>query len=213
MGNIKEKLHILAKSEDKWFLIKRKISAIMFVIKNKHSFGELGKNCCISKAICILGRKHIFLHGGVYIMPNARIEAISLYGGVKYKPHLEIGEKTNIGQNLHMCCCKELIIGSNVTFSANVYIADVAHEYRNIGENVLSQPLIIKPTHIGDNCFIGYGACIHPGVTLGKQCIVGSNSVVLAGNYPDYSVLAGAPARIVKRYDPLSDKWEKYDKG
>lgn len=146
-------------------------------------------------------------------MPNARIEAITYYNGIKYNPHLEIGERTSFGQNLHMICCKELTIGNDVTFSANIYIADVAHEYKNIGENVLGQPLIVKPTHIGDNCFIGYGAVIHPGVTLGKQCIVGSNAVVLAGDYPDYSVLAGVPAKIVKIYNPKSGKWEKYNKG
>ncbi len=141
-------------------------------------------------------------------MPNARIEAISNYNGVPYEPKIEIGERTSFGQNLHMICCKELTIGKDVTFSANIYIADVAHEYRNIGVNVLEQPLIVKPTHIGDNCFIGYGACIHPGVSLGKQCIVGSNAVVLAGDYPDYSVLAGVPARVVKRYDPETGEWK-----
>ena len=142
-------------------------------------------------------------------MPHARIEAISNYNGISYEPKIEIGERTSFGQNLHMICCKELTIGKDVTFSANIYISDVAHEYKHIGENVLMQPLIVKPTHIGDNCFIGYGACIHPGVTLGKQCIVGSNAVVLAGDYPDYSVLAGVPARVVKRYDPERDEWEK----
>lgn len=142
-------------------------------------------------------------------MPNARIEAISNYNGVKYEPKIEIGERTSFGQNLHMICCKELTIGHDVTFSANIYIADVAHDYRVIDENVLTQPLIVKPTHIGDYCFIGYGACIHPGVTLGKQCVVGSNAVVLAGDYPDYSVLAGVPAKIVKRYDPKTDEWIK----
>ena len=142
-------------------------------------------------------------------MPNARIEAITNYNGFSYKPYLEIGERTSFGQNLHMICCKELIIGKNVTFSANIYIADVAHEYKNIGENILMQPLIVKPTYIGDNCFIGYGAVIHPGVKLGKQCIVGSNAVVLAGDYPDYSVLAGVPAKIVKRYDADINDWIK----
>ena len=141
-------------------------------------------------------------------MPNARIEAISNYNGVAYEPNIEIGERTTFGQNLHMICCKELTIGRDVTFSANIYISDVAHEYRNIGVNVLMQPLLVKPTHVGDNCFIGYGACILPGVNLGKQCIVGSNAVVLAGDYPDYSVLVGVPAKIVKRYESLSGEWK-----
>lgn len=87
-------------------------------------------------------------------MLNARIEAISYYNGTKYEPKIEIGERTSFGQNLHMTCCKELTIGHDVKFSANIYITDVAQE----DENVLTQPLIEKPTHIGDYCFIGYGA-------------------------------------------------------
>ncbi len=209
MSTFRDKIHTFITSENKLQIIRQKMSVTFFEIKNKRSFGELGRNCMISKPLIISGKRHIFLRDGVNILPNARIEAISYYNGVSYEPKIEIGERTSFGQNLHMICCKELTIGKDVTFSANVYISDVAHEYRNIGENVLMQPVLVKPTHIGDNCFIGYGACIHPGVTLGKQCIVGSNAVVLAGDYPDYSVLAGVPAKTVKRYDVKSGEWKK----
>jgi acetyltransferase-like isoleucine patch superfamily enzyme len=60
----------------------------------------------------------------------------------------------------------------------------------------------------GKNCFIGYGSVIQAGTILGKQCIVGANSVV-RGIFPDYSVIVGAPARIVKRYDTKSKEWKK----
>lgn len=68
--------------------------------------------------------------------------------------------------------------------------------------------MIPKKTVIGDGCYIGYGAVILAGTTLGKQCIVGANSVV-RGDFPDYSVLAGAPARIVKKYNRDKAIWER----
>lgn len=49
---------------------------------------------------------------------------------------------------------------------------------------------------IGEYCFIGAGACVLPGVKLGKGCIVSAGSVVTKGA-PDYSILAGNPAKII----------------
>lgn len=51
---------------------------------------------------------------------------------------------------------------------------------------------------------------IQAGTVLGKQCIVGANSVV-RGDFPDYCVIVGAPARVVKRYDPQREGWYKTD--
>jgi len=52
------------------------------------------------------------------------------------------------------------------------------------------------------------GVAIQAGTVLGKQCIVGANSVV-RGVFPDYSVIAGVPARIIKRFNFDKNKWEK----
>ena len=75
----------------------------------------------------------------------------------------------------------------------------------------MEQKHIISETKIGENCFIGYGAVIQAGTILGKQCIVGANAVV-RGHFPDYCVMVGVPAKIVKRYDEKSGVWKKTDK-
>lgn len=46
------------------------------------------------------------------------------------------------------------------------------------------------------------------GTKIGNNCIIAANSVV-RGVFPDNSVLAGSPAKIVKRYNPITKKWEK----
>lgn len=104
----------------------------------------------------------------------------------------------------------ELIIGSHTTLTENIMITNIDHEYRQIGVHVLNQKHIIKETIVGENCFIGFGAVIQAGTVLGKQCVVGANSVV-RGRFPDFCVIVGAPARIVKRYDAESEQWRRTD--
>lgn len=52
------------------------------------------------------------------------------------------------------------------------------------------------------------GAAIQAGTVLGKQCIVGANSVV-RGTFPDYCVIAGVPAKIIRKYNAESHSWER----
>lgn len=89
-------------------------------------------------------------------------------------------------------------------------ITDVEHSYAEISKHILKQSNKVFSTSIGDNCFIGAGVCILAGTILGKQCIVGTNSVV-RGEFPDYSVIVGSPAKIVKRYDTTQKVWRKTD--
>ena len=154
----------------------------------------LGKPCYVS------GISRFFFGRKVRIYPNSRIESL---GGV-----IHIGDNVSIGQNLHLISCRDVQIGENTTISANAFISDVDHEYEDIDVHVMEQPLVKKTTIIGMNCFIGYGAVIRAGTKLGRQCIVGANSVV-KGEFPDYCVIAGNPAKIIKKYDVDSCQWER----
>lgn len=72
----------------------------------------------------------------------------------------------------------------------------------------MNQPLITKPVSIGDGCWIGEKVCILPGVNIGKKCIIGAGSVVTK-SIPDYSIAAGNPARVIKKYSYETHNWEK----
>jgi acetyltransferase-like isoleucine patch superfamily enzyme len=124
------------------------------------------------------------------------------------KSSITIGANTSIGQNIHLVSAGNLVIGLNTTISAYVMISNVDHTYAEIGRHILQQPHCFKETVVGDNCFIGYGAVVLAGTSLGRQCVIGANAVV-RGEYPDYCVLVGAPAKVVRRYSKKTDTWEK----
>jgi acetyltransferase-like isoleucine patch superfamily enzyme len=170
----------------------------------KPFLGAFGFPSYIGKPVFISNFKRIFIGKKVRIFPGARIEAINQNSSITFEDNI------SIGQNLHIISGAKMIIGKNTTISANVLITNVDHEFKKINQHIIDQPLLIKETKIGENCFIGYGVVIQAGTTLGKQCIIGANAVV-RGNFPDYCVIAGIPAKIIKRYDQKSQSWKKTD--
>lgn len=175
------------------------IRAILY----KTQFGKVGKLTYIGKPICLEGKRRIKIGNKVRIYPGARMETYGAHGSIYIK------DNVSIGQNFHIISSgSELVVDTDTTISGNVFITNIDHAYEKIGVHILRQDFIIKETKIGQNCFIGYGVAILAGTILGKQCIVGANSVV-RGEFPDYCVIAGAPARVIKKYNIYSGTWEK----
>ena len=82
-----------------------------------------------------------------------------------------------------------------------MYITDQNHGYENIDEPIGRQLWKNAPVRIGAGCWLGHGSIILPGTTIGRHVVVAAGSVV-RGEIPEYCVVAGAPARIVRRYEP-----------
>ncbi|AZL83577.1 acyltransferase [Aliivibrio salmonicida] len=180
---------------------------ILWIIRGliyKPFLGEFKLPSYIGKPIFISHFSRIFIAKRVRIFPGARIEPVDNESSIVFE------ENISIGQNFHITSKGKLTIGENTTILENVMITNIDHDYTEIGVHILKQKYITKQTSIGPNCFIGYGAVIQAGTILGTQCIVGANSVV-RGTYPDYCVIVGVPAKIIKRYDPIDMIWKKTD--
>jgi acetyltransferase-like isoleucine patch superfamily enzyme len=185
----------------------RKIFWVFRALCYRIFFGRIGYLSYLGKPINIQNAKRIFIGRNVRIYPNARLEVLNKESSVA------IGDNVSIAQSLHVISGAELVIAKDTTISANVFITNVDHMYNEIGKHILKQEIVVKETMIGENCFIGYGVVIQAGTLLGKQCIVGANSVV-RGEFPDYRVIVGSPAKIIKRYDLITNEWKKTnDKG
>jgi len=150
------------------------------------------------------------LGNAVQIGYHGRIEAVHSFSGKVFHPNIVLEDGVTIQQRCHILAANKLVIGKNSLLSFDVMITDIDHEYEAIGVPVGIQKLIVRETKIGENCFIGAGVKIQAGTSLGKQCIVGANSVV-RGTFPDFCVIVGTPARIVKRYHEETSQWQKTD--
>lgn len=164
---------------------------------------------CIYSPICITSR---FIHFGerVLIYNNARIQGISSYQGISYAPSIVINSGVTIQQNIHLTCAESIIIGENTAIAANVTITDIDHPYLDIKTPIEFQPLRVKPVEIGADCKLYNNVVILQGVTIGKHVTIGANSVVNK-SLPNYCVAVGIPAKIVKRYDFITQTWRKTD--
>ena len=174
--------------------------------KAKSHFGKCGKRTYCIKPIRIIGGKHINVGSDVSILNGLRIEA---YVGSKEAkdPIIEIGNDTNIEQNVHITGGHKVHIGEQCSLLSGCVITDINHPYENISIPASKQTIKSTPVSIGNQCFIGTHAVILPGVTLGKHVVVGANSVVTK-SFPDNCVIAGIPAKIIKQYNQQTQIWE-----
>ncbi len=173
-----------------------------------HRFGKFPYTCSMGKPLWIRNPRYIQLEKNVSILPMARMECVREWLGEPCNGELLIGEGTSIEQCCHIIAADRLEIGRDVTISAFVYIADCTHGCDDLEKDVMDQRLDIRPTKIKDGAFIGIGARIMPGVTVGKNAIIGANAVVCK-DVPDNCIVAGVPARVIKKYDFSSRKWVK----
>jgi hypothetical protein len=145
----------------------------------------------------------------VLIWPGCRFEGIDLETTTSgATPRIVLGDAVSFQQHCHLTAARYVEIGARSSVLFGVMITDTDHRYDRVDQPPAQQSLDIQPTFIGENCFIGARASIQAGTRLGRHCIVGTNAVV-RGIFPDYCVLVGAPARIVKRYDAASGEWRR----
>ena len=134
-------------------------------------------------------------------------------GSALYAPILDIGRagRVTIGDyalisSATIICDEEVTIGAMTMLAWHVVVMDSFRPSRVVARDDSSRPNSQErnatqgPVRIGSNVWIGFESCILPGVTIGDGSVVGARSVVTA-NVPANCVVAGNPARVVKRFE------------
>ena len=172
--------------------------------KNRYKF--FGKNSYLSPHTKYHGEGTISIGDNSDIGDYGFISAWNYYpaSGQYFTPSINIGDNCHIGDRSRISCINKIVLGNGVRTGASVLIIDNSH-----GNGTMTEAN--TPPHkrslyskgavtIGNNVWIGEKASIMPGVTIGEGAIIAANSVV-THDVPAYSVVAGCPAKVIKRMD------------
>jgi len=130
--------------------------------------------------------------------------------GCKIRVHegeVSIGAKTVIGQECTISAFQHVSIGRECIVADRVMMIDFDHGVTEVERPIRQQGIYKRDVRVGHNVWIGYGACVLRGVSIGENSVVGTNTVVTR-TCPANTVLAGVPARVIRmREAPRSMRW------
>lgn len=164
---------------------------------------SIGQDSIIAKGCKLQGGESYEIQIGhhSYIGRYTILGTWNVFNSKKYNPQIIIGNNCSIGEYNHITSCNKVVIGDNVLTGRYVYISDNNHGDTNLetlDECPLERDLVSKgPVVIGDKVWIGDKVTILSGVTIGKGSIIASNAVVTK-DVPNYTIVGGVPAKIIK---------------
>lgn len=159
-----------------------------------------------------LNIEYIKIGRNVRIKKNARIECYKSFGGNVLKPRFILEDGVIIGPNFTGFIADDVVIKKDTILAGNVTLVSENHGIDPESDIPYhAQPLNTAPIHIGGGCWIGQNVTILSGVNIGDKVVVAAGAVV-SHDIPSYSIAAGVPAKIIKQYNFLTHRWEKYEK-
>lgn len=151
--------------------------------------------------LCFVGRDvkieigpfgHVFLDRWSWVGNRSKLRA---HGGF-----IRIGSKSVLGEEITFSCYEEISIGRECVIADRVMFIDFDHITADVEQPIRKQGLYSKPVRVGNNVWIGYGAAILRGVTVGDGAVIGTNAVVTK-DVPANAIVGGAPAKVLRMRD------------
>ena len=135
---------------------------------------------------CVIG-EHVTLSAGLAPGHDLGTETV-----------VSIGDRCTIGRGSHIVGHRSIVIADDVWTGPYIYITDQNHSYADPDKPIGTQWPINDTVEIGAGSWLGAGVIVLPGAKLGRNVVVAAGSVV-RGTIPDHSVVAGVPAKVVRR--------------
>lgn len=158
---------------------------------SKKSFRKIGKNVTFEKGVLVFHPENIEIGNNVYIGHNVFLKGY-------YKNLMIIGNNTWIGQGSFLHSGGGIKIGNFVGIGPFVKIITLQHIIDNdITRPIITREQIYEKVVVEDDCDIGTGAIILPGIKIGKGSIVGAGSIVTK-DVKSYSIVVGNPAKLLR---------------
>lgn len=167
------------------------------------------KHVYFGKNVRIVNPQYVDMGGQVFIDDDVELCVNQTMPGVT--PKLLIGNRVHFGKMNRIGCDNRIIIEDDVIFAPHVHISDRNHGFEDIHTPISRQKVTSKGSVvIGAETWLGFGCQVMSGVKIGRHCVIAAGAIVVK-DVPDYSVVGGNPAKILKKYNQITNKWEKYD--
>ncbi len=164
-------------------------------------FGRMGRGACLIFPQGAIYNEHLIQIGDETIVgPGTCISAGMAPGQVMpTNPVVSIGSRCLIGRGSHIVGHWEIVLGDDIQTGPYVYITDQNHSYEDPVEPIGRQWPVEAAVRVGSGSWLGANAVILPGAQIGEHVVVAAGAVV-RGEVPDRCVVAGVPARVVRRW-------------
>jgi len=164
-----------------------------------HTFGP-GSMIGFPQSV-LFGEGRIAIGAGTTIGPLASVSAgMPSQADAHGEPIITIGDRCTLGKGIGIVGHERIEIGSDIWTGHYVYITDQNHGYEDVELPIGVQMWKNEPVSIGDGSWLGHGAIVLPGSRVGRHVVIAAGAVVAGMHAPDNSVIAGVPARVVRRY-------------
>jgi acetyltransferase-like isoleucine patch superfamily enzyme len=166
-------------------------------------FGAFGRGSVLAfPQGAIYNQQYVRIGEGTMIGPYASLTAgMSPGQEMASDPVVRIGDRCVIGRGSHVVGHWSIEIGDDIQTGPYVYITDQNHSYLDPDDPVGRQWPVEASVRIGSGSWLGANVVVLPGATIGEHVVVAAGAVV-RGKIPDHCVVAGVPARIVRRWLP-----------
>jgi acetyltransferase-like isoleucine patch superfamily enzyme len=171
---------------------------LCYTLVRRNQFASWGRGSRIGRGAKIVGPQLVHIGNGVTIGEQVWMNAKD--DRRDGAPTLHIGDGTYIGRFVQINAWRNVAIGNDVLVADRVLISDADHNYSNTDIPIRRQgDSFCGEVILREGCWIGIGAVILPGVTIGRNSVVGANAVVTK-DVPDCVVVGGIPAKIIKQF-------------
>lgn len=157
-----------------------------------HAFGE---ETIIHRPGSVFGAHQIAIGSHSLILAGSYL-SVETMAWDRPAPVLKIGDRVGIRPYCMISAAEGIVIEDDVIIGAFSSVIDSDHTFAQGRPNVMHNSVATAPIRIGRGTWLAERVAVLRGSIIGRCCIVGANSVV-RGELPDYSIAAGAPARVV----------------
>ena len=186
------RLHLLGA-----FRLLSRVKSRLFTLSVRGGFQGFGRKSVLQPPCRIGGAEHIQIGERVTVGPNSWIQVIDAVER-RTAPAISIGDGSSFAGFCTITAKSSVVIERSVLVARYVYISDHSHEFDSPNRAIMHQGIRgVAPVRICEGAWLGQGVVVCPGVTIGRNAVIGANSVVRQ-DIPDFAVAVGAPARVVR---------------